>query len=80
MPRKKSLSSSEPQIPKELLDSLVKGPMSAEGVADLMISFKKALMERVLGGELSHHLGYLPGEAKPGREPTTATAPAESRY
>jgi putative transposase len=66
MPRKKSLSSSEPQIPSELLDSLVKGPMSAEGVASLMISFKKALMERVLGGELSHHLGYSPGEAKPG--------------
>jgi putative transposase len=66
MPRKKSpVSSSAPVIPPELLDSLVKGRMSAEGVAELMGSFKKALMERVLAGELSHHLGYSPGEAKP---------------
>jgi putative transposase len=65
MPRKKSLPPSGPRIPPELLDSLVKGPMSAEGVAELMGSFKKALMERVLEGELSHHLGYSPGEAKP---------------
>jgi putative transposase len=65
MPRKKSSASSSPSIPPELLDSLVKGPMSAEGVAELMGSIKKALMERVLSGEMSHHLGYAPGEAKP---------------
>jgi transposase-like protein len=29
------------------------------------MAFKKALIERVLGAELSHHLGYLPGAAKP---------------
>jgi putative transposase len=69
MPRKKSIPSSGPRIPPELLDSLVKGPMSAAGVAELMNSFKKALMERILGGEMSHHLGYSPGEAKP--EPRT---------
>jgi transposase-like protein len=23
--------------------------------------FKKALLERMLGGELTHHLGYAPG-------------------
>jgi putative transposase len=39
--------------------------MSAEGVGEVMNRFKKALMERILGGELSHHLGYSPGEAKP---------------
>lgn len=65
MPSKKSSSSSSPAIPPELLDLLVKGPMSAEGVADVMSSFKKALMERVLAGEMSHHLGYASGEAKP---------------
>ena len=27
--------------------------------------FKKALLERMLGGELTHHLGYPPGGAKP---------------
>lgn len=65
MPRKKSRAESSPSIPAELLDSLVKGPMSAEGVAELMGRFKKALMERVLAGEMSHHLGYAPGESKP---------------
>lgn len=65
MPRKKSRPESSASIPGELLDSLVKGPMSAEGVAELMGSFKKALMERVLSGEMSHHLGYAPGESKP---------------
>src|SRR4030095_14483168 len=27
--------------------------------------FKKALIERALGGELTHHLGYPPGATKP---------------
>ena len=65
MPRKKGVVSSGPEIPSELLDLLVPGPMSAEGVGEVMLRFKKALMERVLGGELSHHLGYSRGEAKP---------------
>ena len=65
MPRKKIVVSSGPAIPSELLDLLVPGPMSAEGVGEVMSRFKKALMERVLGGELSDHLGYSPGEAKP---------------
>jgi len=34
-----------------------------------MLSFKKALMERVLGGELTHHLGYGRGEVKPEETP-----------
>ena len=29
------------------------------------MAFKKALIERALGAELSHHLGYPPGAAKP---------------
>lgn len=29
------------------------------------MAFKKALIERALGGELSHHLGYPLGAAKP---------------
>jgi putative transposase len=65
MPRKKNVPSSESRISAEMLDKLVKGPMSADGVAGLVNSFKKALMERVLGEEMSHHLGYSPGEAKP---------------
>src|SRR5437016_1384179 len=41
-------------------------PMSAEDVESVMRRFKKALMERMLDGELTHHLGYPPG----GRTPT----------
>ena len=52
-------------IPKELLDHFVKGPMTAGDVEDVMRQLKKALIERALGAEMSHHLGYAPGEAKP---------------
>jgi len=53
------------RIPPELLDQLVKGPMTAEAVEDLSRSFKKALIERALGAEMSHHLGYPAGGEKP---------------
>jgi putative transposase len=45
-----------PSIPKELIDQFVKGPMSAEAVQAASMAFKKALIERALGAELSHHL------------------------
>jgi putative transposase len=54
-----------PAIPKELIDQFVTGPMSAEAVNAASMAFKKALIERALGAELSHHLGYAPGESKP---------------
>ena len=54
-----------PKIPAELLDQLVKGPMTAEAVEDASRAFKKALIERALGAELSHHLGYAPARDKP---------------
>jgi transposase-like protein len=54
-----------PSIPKELIDHFVSGPMSAQAVNTASMAFKKALIERVLGAELSHHLGYEPGAAKP---------------
>ena len=50
-----------PTIPKELIDQLVKGPMTAEAVNAASLAFKKALIERALGAELGHHLGQ--GEA-----------------
>ena len=53
-------------IPKELIDQLVSGPMTAEAVNAASMAFKKALIERALGAELSHHLGYPPGADKPG--------------
>ena len=52
-------------IPKELIDQMVSGPMDAEAVNAASMAFKKALIERILSAELSHHLGYLPGADKP---------------
>src|SRR5690349_7126721 len=54
-----------PTIPKELIDQFVTGPMSAEAVNAASMAFKKALIERALGSELTHHLGYTPGGTKP---------------
>ena len=54
-----------PSIPKELIDQFVSGPMTAEAVNAASMAFKKALIERALGAELSHHLGYPPGADKP---------------
>lgn len=54
-----------PSIPKDLVDQFVKGPMTAEAVQDLSMAFKKALIERALGAELGHHLGYPSGQRPP---------------
>ena len=71
MPSRKTTQAAEaaaaalPSIPKELIDQFVTGPMSAEAVHAASMAFKKALIERALGGELSHHLGYPPGGERP---------------
>lgn len=52
-------------IPKDWIDQYVTGPMSGEEVNAACMAFKKALIERALGAELSHHLGYPPGAPKP---------------
>ena len=59
-------SAALPKIPKEVLDQLVAdGPMTAQQVNSTMMALKKAIIERALGGELSHHLGYPPGASRP---------------
>ena len=69
MPRTKKnlggVDASLPEIPSDLLDQLVTGPMTAESVDAVMRKFKKAILERALGAEMTHHLGYAPGEDKP---------------
>jgi transposase-like protein len=53
-------------IPAAVLDQIVRdGPLTAEEIETVSRRFKKALIERALGGELTHHLGYPPGAAKP---------------
>jgi len=62
---KKKAAVELPQIPKEVIDQMVIGPMTAEAINAASMAFKKALIERALGAELSHHLGYPPGTDKP---------------
>lgn len=53
-------------IPADILDQIVRdGPLTAADVETATRRFKKALIERALGAELSHHLGYAPGTVKP---------------
>jgi transposase-like protein len=69
MPRKrKSLAPDTPltPVPSEILDQFVRdGPLSVEELDAAVRRFKKAIVERALGGELTHHLGYPPGGVKP---------------
>lgn len=69
MPKRKTTLAAEanaarmPQIPKELSDQFVTdGSMTAEAVNAASLAFKKALIERALGAELSHHLGFAAGD------------------
>lgn len=59
-------------IKPEILDELLAGVSSPEelmGDKGLFRQLKKALMERALGGELTHHLGYAKGDPSPPRAP-----------
>ncbi len=54
-----------PKIPEGIVDQLVNAPMSAQEINGVTMALKKALVERALGAELSHHLGYAPGADRP---------------
>ena len=51
--------------PRPSLTSWCPGPMSPAEFNNLSMALKKALVERVLGAELTHHLGYAPGAERP---------------
>ncbi|AEA62231.1 IS256 family transposase [Burkholderia gladioli] len=66
MPRKPKAKPAElPAIPAELLEQFGNGPMTADAINAATLALKKALIERALGGEMNHHLGYSPGAPKP---------------
>ena len=70
MPRKpkppvQDAPTAELQVPEELLNQLVKGPMSQDELEWMFRSLKKAVIERAMGAEMSDHLGYRQGESKP---------------
>jgi transposase-like protein len=73
MPRTRKRTTTD--IPEEILDHFAgpARPMSQAEVDAITKRFKKTLVERMLSGELTHHLGYPPGGEKP---PASATAPA----
>src|ERR1700761_973180 len=54
-----------PSIPQELVERFLTGPMTQEAINAAGLAFKQALIEASLNAELSHHLGYRPGEEKP---------------
>ena len=54
-----------PQISAKLLEELIPGPVTKEQFEDIFQNFKRAFIERALNAELSHPLGYGPGQAKP---------------
>jgi putative transposase len=58
-------------ITPEVLDELLKGcerPEDLLGEAGLMTDLKRALMQRMLGAELTEHLGYEHGETPAGSQ------------
>ena len=66
--KRKSLTPDAPlaPVPSDILDQFVgQGPISPEELDAAVRRFKKAIIERALGGELTHHLGYPLGGAKP---------------
>jgi len=69
MPRKTKTAAADkaalPRIPAELLEQLIPGPVTPGQLEDIFQQFKKAFIERALGAEMSQHLGYSPGQAKP---------------
>jgi len=69
MPRKTKAAAAAktdtPQIPQELLEQLIPGPVTPAEFEDIFQRFKKAFMERALGAEMTQHLGYKAGEVKP---------------
>ena len=71
MPRKPKSSTSEAPlapIPSEILDQFVRqGPLTPEELDAAVRRFKKAIIERALGGELSTISGYAAGRDQAGR-------------
>ena len=63
MPRRRKPKATD--VPDAVLDHFA-GParvMTPTEVEDAIRRYKKALLERALGAELTHHLGYAPGAA-----------------
>jgi hypothetical protein len=52
-------------VPKELLDQLVKGPMTQSDLESTFRELKKAVIELATSAKMNEHRGYRQGESKP---------------
>lgn len=59
----------EEEFSGEALDALIGETRTPAELEQLFRQMKKRIVERMLDAELSHHLGYAPGEAKPADQP-----------
>ncbi len=69
-PKRKARTPEAPlvPVPDEILDAFVRqGPLSHAELDAAVRRFKKAIIERALGGELTHHLGYPLGTGRSSR-------------
>ena len=62
MPRKTKTTAAadkaaQPQFSAELLEQLIPGPVTPAELEGIFQQFKKSVLERALGAEMSHHLG-----------------------
>jgi putative transposase len=66
-------------FPEEVLDHFAgpARPMTPADADAITRRFKKALLERMRGGELTHHLGYPPGGTKPAETTTHRNGTSE---
>ncbi len=70
MPRKVKTAAASgkaalPQLSAQMLEELIPGPVTKEQFEDIFQNFKKAFIERALSAEMTHHLGFEAGQAKP---------------
>src|SRR5215208_7883988 len=54
------------EFPEDALDALIGDATTPEALDAVFRRMQKAMAERILGAELTHHLGYGPGKATPG--------------
>jgi hypothetical protein len=60
-------------VPSEILDQFVRqGPIAPQELETAVRRFKKVIIERALGGELTHHLGYPAGWREARRDPESS--------
>ena len=50
-------TAAKPHFPDELLEQLIPGPVTPAELESIFQQFKKSVLERALGTEMSHHLG-----------------------